>query len=727
MIRRIAACRYFEPEIRAALAAEGLAHLDLQVHQGSCDRAGTGAGQPLEPDTLRLGGTCSQVPGSAKDLDSCFALLLGQDLVDRFLDQGLHLLTPRMLEDWEARAGAWGFTAETARMFFGESTRGFRVVDCGVRPIAPAAVAGLSAFTGVPVDLWPASLEPLCLRLRLALAPPRPEQEPAADRRVSDLAMAFDLVGDLLARPAEAEVAQGILDLFSMLCAPEGVTLRLFPCGEDGPRTFSAPPDHRVRPGRESLLAGPGADTLVDRDAFLLALGGTAGPGGALLVEQVAFPERRSHYLNLGATLAPVLALILADLRRRDQVIAQEVAERSRSTLAHLAAIVESSADAILSTVQDGAIASWNDAATRMFGYAPAEALGRQVDFLIPDDLMQEEALNEARVRAGAKVDPFRTLRRRKDGSMFDASVTLSPLRDGHGRVIGTSRTTRDISGQMAAELRLRESEARHREFLLGQKEELEEQVRARTAELVEANHDLESFSYSVSHDLQAPLRAMSGYAKAILEDFQAELPAGALHYLQAIDAASGRMAGLINGILALSRWTRAELCLETVDLSGLAERLLGDLARSEPSRSAAVSVQPGLEARGDPRMLEAVLANLLGNAWKYTGATPGAAIRVYGEVLGGRRWTAVADNGAGFNMAHAAMLFKPFKRLHRVDEFPGLGIGLATVERIIRRHGGEIQASAAPGAGATFRFTLPDRATPPGPAPGSAPGGSCR
>jgi signal transduction histidine kinase len=241
----------------------------------------------------------------------------------------------------------------------------------------------------------------------------------------------------------------------------------------------------------------------------------------------------------------------------------------------------------------------------------------------------------------------------------------------------------------------------------LRSKEELEALVRGRTAELEAANRELETFSFSVSHDLRAPLRALSGFSAALIEDYGSWLPQGARKHLETIDNAARRMAALIEGLLTLSRNIRAELCRESLDLSAMAERLLADLARGEPSRRVETTVQPGLQAHGDPRLVEAVLANLLGNAWKYTGATAEAEIRVSGEDRDGRLWITIADNGAGFDMAHADRLFQPFRRLHRQDEFPGLGIGLATVERIVRRHGGEIRASAAPGEGAAFRFTL--------------------
>ena len=237
----------------------------------------------------------------------------------------------------------------------------------------------------------------------------------------------------------------------------------------------------------------------------------------------------------------------------------------------------------------------------------------------------------------------------------------------------------------------------------------LERRVEQRTAELSTVNRELESFAYAVSHDLRAPLRAMSGFSQALQEDFGAQLTGEARVYLEQIGIASRRMGELIEGLLTLSRSTRGELQRDRVDFSALAERRLDELAAAEPGRRVAVSVEDGLVVQGDARMLAAVMTNLVDNAWKYTGKAAAASIRVHAEIRDGRRWYCVADNGAGFDMAHAARLFQPFQRLHRQDEFPGIGIGLVTVQRIIHRHGGEIVAAAAPDQGATFCFTLPE------------------
>jgi len=235
----------------------------------------------------------------------------------------------------------------------------------------------------------------------------------------------------------------------------------------------------------------------------------------------------------------------------------------------------------------------------------------------------------------------------------------------------------------------------------------LEQRVAERTAQLATANEELESFCYAVSHDLRAPLRAMSGFSQALVEDHGERLPQEATAYLYEIDLASRHMGDLIDSLLALSRSTRGDARHDAVDMTRLAQRLLEELAREEPHRHVTIDVEQGLEAEGDARMIDTALRNLLGNAWKYTAGKDDAHISVSSVVENGARWFRIADNGAGFDMAYAARLFQPFQRLHRQDEFPGLGVGLATVQRIVRRHGGIIEAMSAPGRGATFRFTL--------------------
>jgi light-regulated signal transduction histidine kinase (bacteriophytochrome) len=235
----------------------------------------------------------------------------------------------------------------------------------------------------------------------------------------------------------------------------------------------------------------------------------------------------------------------------------------------------------------------------------------------------------------------------------------------------------------------------------------LEARVAQRTQELTVANRELESFSYSVSHDLRAPLRAVDGFSQALLEDEGERLSEDGRELAGRLRAAATRMGQLIDDLLNLSRFTRAELRHEPVDLSALAREVVEDLRRREPTREVEVSIAPDLKASGDARLLRVALENLLGNAWKFTSHRSGARISFSAEARDGQTRYCVRDNGAGFDMAYAGKLFSPFQRLHKPSEFPGTGIGLATVQRIIQRHGGHVHAEATVGGGASFCFTL--------------------
>lgn len=236
----------------------------------------------------------------------------------------------------------------------------------------------------------------------------------------------------------------------------------------------------------------------------------------------------------------------------------------------------------------------------------------------------------------------------------------------------------------------------------------LEQRVAARTAELVAANQELDAFAYAVSHDLRAPLRAMSGFSQALLEDYGDGLASEARLYLDQIIIGSRRMGELIDGLLTLSRSTRSRLHRVEVDLSAMAENLLRELAAEEPGRKVVWEIEPNLLAQGDATMVEVVMRNLLANAWKYTSRRDEATIKVFSRDEGVQQIFCIADNGAGFDENHAAKLFQPFQRLHRQEEFPGIGIGLATAQRIIHRHGGTIAAEGQRDRGATFSFSLP-------------------
>jgi len=236
---------------------------------------------------------------------------------------------------------------------------------------------------------------------------------------------------------------------------------------------------------------------------------------------------------------------------------------------------------------------------------------------------------------------------------------------------------------------------------------DLEQRVRSRTAELAAANKELEAFAYAVSHDLRAPLRAMMGFSQALNEDCHEQLDEVARDYVDEIIRASRSMGALIEGLLAMSRSTQGIVQHDPVDMSALAHQIMHELQQADPHRQVEWQIEEGMVTHGDERMIQIVLQNLLANAWKYTVNAASPLIRFYSSKSDAGTRYFISDNGAGFNMEHADRLFKPFQRLHRQDEFAGIGIGLATVQRVVQRHGGTLDALGEPGRGATFSFSF--------------------
>jgi light-regulated signal transduction histidine kinase (bacteriophytochrome) len=239
--------------------------------------------------------------------------------------------------------------------------------------------------------------------------------------------------------------------------------------------------------------------------------------------------------------------------------------------------------------------------------------------------------------------------------------------------------------------------------------QELEQRVRDRTAQLEAINHELEAFCYSVSHDLRAPLRSIRGFSEVLVDRYRSQLDERAQEYLERISQSSEHMDKLIEDLLKLSRVARSELRSQTVNLSELFGSIAADLVKSDPARAAEFVIAPDLRARGDERLLRVALDNLLQNAWKFTSRQPRTRIEC-GSTSEPEPAFYVRDNGAGFDMAYADRLFGVFQRLHSAKDFPGTGVGLATVQRIINRHGGRAWATGAPNQGATVYFTLPGR-----------------
>ncbi len=276
-----------------------------------------------------------------------------------------------------------------------------------------------------------------------------------------------------------------------------------------------------------------------------------------------------------------------------------------------------------------------------------------------------------------------------------------------NGMLAEIERRTRALEESNREQAREVAERTRAEQEVLRLNQELESRVQQRTAQLESANRELEAFCYSVSHDLRAPLRAIDGFSQALIEDFPDSVPEEARRYLGKIRFSAGRMGQLIEDLLNLSKVSRGALERSSVNLSGVAAEVASELQQREPARAVEVSIWEEMVVDGDARLLRVALENLMGNAWKFTARTAKARIEVGALRDGGQATYFVRDNGAGFDMKFVGKLFGAFQRLHQANDYPGTGIGLATVQRIVHRHGGRIWADAQPGKGAVFFFTL--------------------
>jgi len=348
--------------------------------------------------------------------------------------------------------------------------------------------------------------------------------------------------------------------------------------------------------------------------------------------------------------------------------------------------LLEAAPDAMVIVAPNGEITLVNAQTEKLFGHSRSELLGQQVEILVPARYRDTHPQNPGgafgHLEARSMGSELERCGLRKDGTEFPIEIRSSPIDTSEGLLVLSA--IRDISERKRTEIAL-----------------------------TVANRELESFSYSVAHDLRAPLRGMNGFAHILLEEYKDKLDPTGQDCLHEINKNAIRMAGLIDALLSLARVTRSELGPQRTDLTAVARTVANQLAAGEPQRQVEVVIEEGLIACVDPQLGRNLLDNLLGNAWKFTSKASPARIEVGSTEKEGLPTFFVRDNGAGFDMAHAGRLFTPFQRLHTVTEFPGTGIGLATAQRIVHRHGGRIWAEGIVNRGATFYFTLP--ATPIG------------
>jgi len=374
------------------------------------------------------------------------------------------------------------------------------------------------------------------------------------------------------------------------------------------------------------------------------------------------------------------IAAIAIEHKQAEEALANEAIRRR--------ILIEQSSDGIVILDQNGKVYEANRRFAEMLGYSPEEVRQLNVwdwEFLFPPEQVVEmiRSIDET-------GDHFETQHRRKDGTTYDVEISTNGVVFAGEKLIFC--VCRDITERKQAEEKLKHTLT-----------DLEQS----STRLAATNQELETFSYSVSHDLRSPLRSIDGFSQALLEDYRDKLDEQGQDYLKRLRGASQKMGELIDGLLKLSRLTRSEIHEEPVDLSALAEEITSRLKETRRGRKVEFIIDKGLSASGDPQLLRVLLENLLGNAWKFTGKSPHAKIEFGVTRNNGKNTYFVKDNGAGFDMTYSNKLFGAFQRLHDTSEYPGTGIGLATVQRIINRHGGTIRAEGAVGKGATFYFTL--------------------
>lgn len=419
------------------------------------------------------------------------------------------------------------------------------------------------------------------------------------------------------------------------------------------------------------LTSSQTAAVALTSNLALVMLDGSSNP-----VERTREGLLNTQLLLMSMTLAGLITSLMTEAERQARRVLERTLERVRLAEGRFRAIAEHSGDMISLRDRDARIVYVNPASQTHIGVAPEGALGRRVDEIVPMQTMPALPFDRHRFHVNIDGEPRH---------MESVMVALPEQEDPHYVVV-----TRDITDQVSEAERLAELNA-----------ELERRVHERTSALEEANAELEAFSAALAHDLKAPLRAIGAFAVALRED----VPLGAVgtSHLRRIEDANRRLVLMTEGLARLSRVNRRPVQPAEVDLSGVAERTLDALRIGNPDVPLEAMIQPGLVAEGDPGMLGVLLENLLGNAVKFSSKVEAPRIE-FGQDA---KSLYVRDNGTGFDMRYAAKLFEPFKRLHSASEFPGTGLGLATCERIIRRHGGQIWAESRPGEGATFRFTL--------------------
>lgn len=428
----------------------------------------------------------------------------------------------------------------------------------------------------------------------------------------------------------------------------------------------------------------------------------------ARILQRLRTGERVEHYdtirltrdgrqLNISLTSSPIRdqnGFIIGASKIARDITAQTAAVRASMLLA---AIVDSSEDAIISKRLDGTITSWNKAAERLFGYTAGEMIGCPITKLFPADRLDEEPKIIARISAGQRVEHFETVRKTKSGKLIDLSLTISPVRDSDGRIIGASKIARDITEKKRTEEALRKA-----------KDELEEKVNERTASLRETTEQLETFCYTVAHDLRSPLRAQQSFAQALIEEYSGALDDLGLEYAKRILNSAHRLDHLVQDLLSYSRISRSEIKYAPVDLRKVIQNVQDSHADEIANRGAIITQGPLHTVCAYEPTLNLIISNLIANALKFTEPGQKPEVHIWSEETAERVRLMIQDKGIGIPKEAISKIFGVFQRLHPIDQYPGTGIGLAIVQKGVERMGGRAGVESELGNGSTFWIELP-------------------
>lgn len=373
-----------------------------------------------------------------------------------------------------------------------------------------------------------------------------------------------------------------------------------------------------------------------------------------------------------------------------------------------LATTLQSIAEAVIAIDESGNIRFFNRIAEQLTGWLSDDAREHRVEDVLElvnerNGLRMPSIVKTALERREPVVFTQSCQLHARDGACVSVEESAAPIIDRYGKILGGVLIIRDVTERRGQLLKIQQLN-----------EALECRVKARTSQLEAANKELEAFSYSVAHDLRAPLRGIDCFSELLLQENRDNLGSTAIGYIERVRRSSSRMAALIDALLSLARVGQTEMQVIDVDLTELVESLIDELTAIQASRPVAVRVERGMRTIGDPRLLRLAIGNLLNNAWKFSSHRSDASVEVSCLPAADPPTFFVRDNGAGFDPRHAGKLFGTFQRLHTEAEFPGTGIGLAIVQRVIARHGGTVRAESRPGAGATFFFSIPSPAPTP-------------